>query len=55
MLYRNGKELNVFNVVYGLGGRDMTPFDIEAIFDEALGVAKTGMVKEPLRFVGVRE
>jgi pyruvate ferredoxin oxidoreductase alpha subunit len=55
MLYRNGKELKVFNVVYGLGGRDMTPFDIEAIFDEALGVAKTGMVKEPLRFVGVRE
>jgi pyruvate ferredoxin oxidoreductase alpha subunit len=55
MLYRNGKELNVFNVIYGLGGRDMTPFDIEAIFDEALGVAKTGMVKEPLRFIGVRE
>jgi pyruvate ferredoxin oxidoreductase alpha subunit len=55
MLYRKGKELNVFNVVYGLGGRDMTPLDIEAIFDEALGVAKTGTVKEPLRFVGVRE
>jgi pyruvate ferredoxin oxidoreductase alpha subunit len=55
MLYRNGKELNVFNVVYGLGGRDMTPFDTEAIFNESLKVAKTGMVKEPLRFVGVRE
>jgi pyruvate ferredoxin oxidoreductase alpha subunit len=55
MLYSNRKKLNVFNVVYGLGGRDMTPFDIEAIFKEALEVAKTGTIKEPLRFVGVRE
>ena len=54
-LYQNGKELNVFNVVYGLGGRDIAPFDIEAIFKEALTVAETGLVKEPLRFVGVRE
>ncbi|MDH5794589.1 MAG: pyruvate ferredoxin oxidoreductase [Candidatus Bathyarchaeota archaeon] len=55
MLYQNGKELNVFNVIYGLGGRDMTPFDIEAIFNEALEVAETGLVKEPLKFMGVRE
>ncbi len=55
MLYQNGKELNVFNAIYGLGGRDMTPFDIEAIFSEALEVAQTGLVKEPLRFIGVRE
>jgi len=55
MLYQNGKELNVFNVIYGLGGRDMTPFDIEAIFNEALEVAETGLVKEPLKFIGVRE
>jgi len=54
-LYREGIKLDVFNVIYGLGGRDMTPFDIEAIFNEALEVAKTGVVKEPLKFVGVRE
>jgi len=54
-LYREGVKLSVFNVIYGLGGRDMTPFDIEAIFNEALEVAKTGVVKEPLKFVGVRE
>jgi pyruvate ferredoxin oxidoreductase alpha subunit len=47
--------VKVFNGIYGLGGRDMTPFDIEAIFNEALEVAKTGIVKEPLKFIGVRE
>jgi pyruvate ferredoxin oxidoreductase alpha subunit len=55
MLYQNGKNLNVFNAVYGLGGRDMTPFDIEAIFNEALEVAETGLVKEPFKFIGVRD
>jgi len=54
-LYREGIKLGMFNVIYGLGGRDMTPFDIEAIFNETLEVAKTGVVKEPLKFVGVRE
>jgi len=33
----------------------MTPFDIEAIFNEALEVTKTGVIKQPLKFVGVRE
>jgi pyruvate ferredoxin oxidoreductase alpha subunit len=54
-LYENGKKLKVFNVVYGLGGRDITPLDIKAIFNEALEVAKSRAVKEPLKFVGVRE
>jgi len=54
-LYREGIKLGVFNVIYGLGGRDMTPLNVEAIFNETLEVAKTGVVKEPLKFVGVRE
>jgi len=54
-LYQYGKDLKVFNGIYGLGGRDITPFDIEAIFNEALEVAKTELVKESLKFIGVRE
>jgi pyruvate ferredoxin oxidoreductase alpha subunit len=54
-LYQKGEELKVFNVVYGLGGRDMTPFNIEEIFGDALEVAESGLVKEPLKFIGVRE
>ncbi|MCW4002082.1 MAG: pyruvate ferredoxin oxidoreductase, partial [Candidatus Bathyarchaeota archaeon] len=54
-LYQNGGELNVFNVIYGLGGRDMTSSNIEAIFNESLEVAETGIVKKSLEFMGVRE
>ncbi len=54
-LYRHGKNLNVFNCLYGLGGRDMTPNDLKSIFNEALEVAKTGKVKEYVKVVGVRE
>ena len=54
-LYQNGKKLNVSNLVYGLGGRDIAPFDIEDVFKEALKMAETGLVKEPLKFMGVRE
>ena len=54
-LYRHGKDVNVFNCLYGLGGRDMTPSDLKSIFNEALEVAKTGKIKEYVKVVGVRE
>jgi len=53
-LYADGKALKVFNGVFGLGGRDITPFDIESVFNEALESAETGFVKEPVKFIGVR-
>ncbi len=43
------------NYVYGLGGRDAPPDLIEKMFMELLEIAKTGEVKEKLRFLGVRE
>lgn len=54
-LYRREKHINVFNCVYGLGGRDITPMELESIFEEALETARTGRVKEYVKFVGVRE
>jgi len=45
----------IFNVIYGLGGRDIKPSDIELVFSEALETAKTGVVKEKTMFLGVRE
>ncbi len=47
-----GSSPVVFNVVYGLGGRDVSPADLEALFDEALSVARTGRVERPMRFMG---
>lgn len=45
----------IFNVIYGLGGRDIQPSDIELVFNEALETANTGIVKEKTMFLGVRE
>jgi len=45
----------IFNVVYGLGGRDIQPSDIEFVFNEALETAETGVVKQETLFLGVRE
>ncbi|MCD6529568.1 pyruvate ferredoxin oxidoreductase [Candidatus Bathyarchaeota archaeon] len=53
-LYKSGLEVPVLNYVYGLGGRDVSPFDIEAVVNETLEAAKTGEVKEHLKFLGVR-
>src|SRR3989304_5533774 len=44
-----------FNVIYGLGGRDIQSSEIELVFNEALETAKTGVVKEKTIFLGVRE
>jgi pyruvate ferredoxin oxidoreductase alpha subunit len=55
MLHQNGTSLKLLNRVYGLGGRDITPMEIEEIFKETVQVAETGIVKEPVKFVGVRK
>jgi pyruvate ferredoxin oxidoreductase alpha subunit len=45
----------IFNVIFGLGGRDIQPSEIELVFNQALETAETGVVKEPTVFLGVRE
>jgi pyruvate ferredoxin oxidoreductase alpha subunit len=50
---KNGPK--IFNVIYGLGGRDIQPSEIESVFNEALETAETGVVKEKTLFLGVRE
>jgi len=53
-LYKSGLDIPVVNYVYGLGGRDVSPLDLEAVVNEILEVAKTGEIKEHLKFLGVR-
>ena len=45
----------IFNVIFGLGGRDVQPSEIAFVFNEALETAKTGVVKEKTMFLGVRD
>ncbi|MBS7656202.1 pyruvate ferredoxin oxidoreductase [Candidatus Bathyarchaeota archaeon] len=54
-LFSEEKTIPVFNVIYGLGGREITPKEVEDIFNLALKAAKTGKVEEKVKFVGVRE
>ncbi|RLG84074.1 MAG: pyruvate ferredoxin oxidoreductase [Thermoprotei archaeon] len=54
-LYDLKEKPLLVNYIYGLGGRDAPPDLIEKMFMELLEIAKTGEVKEKIRFLGVRE
>lgn len=54
-LYDLDRKPLIFNVVYGLGGRDVTPAEIGEVFDQTLAVARRGNVAEPVTYLGVRE
>ncbi|MBE0433106.1 pyruvate ferredoxin oxidoreductase, partial [candidate division WOR-3 bacterium] len=42
------------NYIYGLGGRDISIEDIEAIYNELLEIRKIGKVDEDIVYFGVR-
>jgi pyruvate ferredoxin oxidoreductase alpha subunit len=43
------------NYVYGLGGRDTGPREIESVYDDLLRAGRTGEVERPVTFLGVRD
>jgi len=54
-MYTSKAKPLITNVIYGLGGRDITPPEIASVYEDALTAAKTGAVRERVEFVGVRE
>jgi pyruvate ferredoxin oxidoreductase alpha subunit len=44
----------MFNKIYGLGGRDLMPLDVDQVIDETIEVAKTGKVKIIKEYITVR-
>ena len=54
-LHTVDKSPRIFNVIFGLGGRDIKPSDIEHVFNETLKTAKSGVVKQETLFLGARE
>ena len=44
----------LFNKIYGLGGRDFMPHDVDQVIDETIEVAKTGKVKAAKEYITVR-
>ena len=54
-LYDANSRPTLTDFIYGLGGRDIKPIDIEGIFADLLEIAKTGKKTFKLKYVGVRE
>jgi pyruvate ferredoxin oxidoreductase alpha subunit len=50
-----GVRVPVTDVVYGLGGRDISPGEIEGVFRDLLRIAAAGGVEQPVTYLGVRE
>jgi pyruvate ferredoxin oxidoreductase alpha subunit len=53
-VYGNGR-VPVSNHVFGLGGRDIVPSQIETVFHDALKMAETGKPERLVTYLGVRE
>jgi pyruvate ferredoxin oxidoreductase alpha subunit len=51
----HGVQVPVAGYVYGLGGRDILPHEIEEVYHELLHAAKTGQVRRRVQYLGVRE
>jgi pyruvate ferredoxin oxidoreductase alpha subunit len=45
----------VADYVFGLGGRDIVPGEIEQVYRDALAMAETGRVERTVTFLSVRE
>jgi pyruvate ferredoxin oxidoreductase alpha subunit len=55
VFYAAKQRPRVWGIVYGLGGRDITPSDLEQVLKKALQTAETEITELPTAFVGVRE
>ena len=51
----HGVHVPMSDYVYGLGGRDILPREIEQVYLEALKMAKTGKVERNVSYLSVRE
>jgi pyruvate ferredoxin oxidoreductase alpha subunit len=51
----NGVQVPVADYVYGLGGRDILPHEIERVYRDAIKMAETGQMKQMVTYLSVRE
>lgn len=54
-LHIYGGDMPIVNYIFGLGGRDIVPSQIEQVAHELLKIAETGERGELVRYLGVRE
>lgn len=54
-LYESEKRPPVVDYIFGLGGRDIFPENIKSVYKDLEEIKKTGKVKSPVNYLGVRE
>lgn len=54
-LYESDKKPPVVDYIFGLGGRDTFPEDIEKVYKDLEEIKKSGKVKTPVNYLGVRD
>jgi pyruvate ferredoxin oxidoreductase alpha subunit len=54
-LYAAGSKTKAINYIYGLGGRDVLPVDVERVIHELKQVADSGEVTSLVSYLGLRE
>ena len=54
-MYVNKKQVSAINYVYGIGGRDTRADEIEKVYNDLFEIVKTGEVKNPYRYLGLRK
>lgn len=50
-----GGDMPIVNYIFGLGGRDIVPREIEQVFRDLLRIRDTGKVERLVTYLGVRE
>jgi len=54
-LYELDKQPTITNYIFGLGGRDIFPKDIEKVYKDLEDIKKSGKLKENVTYLGVRD
>jgi pyruvate ferredoxin oxidoreductase alpha subunit len=54
-MYDSKQKPNLLNYIFGLGGRDIFPKDIEGVYKEMFDALRTGMMCKQVNYIGVRE
>lgn len=54
-MYDSKNKPSLLNYIFGLGGRDIFPKDIEAVYQEMFDILRTGNACKQVNYIGVRE
>ncbi|NQT21983.1 MAG: pyruvate ferredoxin oxidoreductase [Candidatus Omnitrophica bacterium] len=54
-MYDSKQKPPIVNYIYGLGGRDIFPEDIEKVYEELESIKRAGKIKTLISYLGVRE